>query len=72
MTWSGLADAALLPLLVLLEASPTPVPVNPPASSGFAYATVLGGFFGVGLICLLWYLLNLKPKPRQPYSGPND
>ena len=72
MSWSAFAGAALLPLLVLLEASPTPVPVNPPQSSGFAYATVLGGFFGVGLICLLWYLLNLKPKPRQPYSGPND
>ena len=67
-----LSGAVLLPLLVLLDASPTPVRVNPPESSGFAYATVLGGFFGVGLLCLLWFLLNLKPKRRQPYDGPND
>nr|WP_294690847.1 hypothetical protein [uncultured Friedmanniella sp.] len=67
-----LVGAVLLPLLVLLETSPTPVAVNPPQGSGFAYATVLGGFFGVGLLCLLWFLLNLKPKRREPYRGPND
>lgn len=67
-----LGGAVLLPLLVLLETSPTPVEFDPPASSGFAYATVLGGIFGVGLLCLLWFLLNLKPKRRQPYRGPND
>ncbi len=68
--WLQLLGA--VPLLVLLEVSPTPVPASPPASSGFAYATVLGGFFGVGLLCLLWFLLSLKPKRHQPYSGPND
>jgi len=61
----------LLPLLVPLV-SPTPVPVHPAQGAGFAYATVLGGFFGVGLIVLLWVLLNLKPRRRQPYSGPHD
>ena len=72
MSGLALAWAAVLPLLVLLEASPTPVVVYPTQSSGFAYATVLGGIFGVGLLCLLWFLLNLKPKRRQPYRGPND
>ena len=63
---------ALLPLLVLLEASPSPVAVYPPEDSGFAYATVLGGFFAVGLLSLIYFLLNLKPKRREPYRGPND
>ena len=61
-----------LPLLVLLEATPSPVPVHPTQDSGFAYATVLGGFFGVALLSLIYFLLNLKPKRRQPYTGPND
>lgn len=72
MTGLVLDLVALVPLLVPLETTATPVPVHPPASSGFAYATVLGGFFGVGLIMLLYVLINLKPKPRQPYRGPND
>jgi len=63
---------ALLPLLVPLDATSSPVPVHPPADTGFAYLTLLGGFFGLGLIMLLWVLLNLKPKRRQPYTGPND
>ena len=62
----------LLPLLVPLDATASPVPVHPPADSGFAYLTLLGGFFGVGLIMTLYILLNLKPKRRQPYTGPND
>jgi len=62
----------LLPLLVPLDATASPVPVQPTQSSGFAYATLLGGFFGVGLIVLLWVLLHLKPKRREPYTGPND
>lgn len=64
--------AALLPLLVLLDVSPSPVPVNPQQSSGFAYATVLGGFFAVALLSLVYFLLNLKPKRAKPYTGPND
>ena len=67
-----LVSTVLLPLLVLLEATPSPVTVHPPQDSGFAYATVLGGFFGVGLLSLIYFLLNLKPKRRQPYTGPND
>ena len=63
---------ALLPVLVTLEVTASPVPVHPPQDSGIAYLTVLGGFFGVGLIMLLWVLLNLKPKRREPYTGPND
>ena len=69
---AGLLVGTLLPLLVPLDATPSPVAVHPPASSGFAYATLLGGFFGVGLIVLLWVLLHLRPRPRQPYTGPND
>ena len=72
MTALELAWAAVLPLLVLLEASPTPVVVYPSQSSGFAYTTVLGGIFGVGLLSLIYFLLNLKPKRRDPYRGPND
>jgi len=72
MSWAALAVGVLLTWLVPLDASPTPVPVYPPQTSGFAGATVLGGFFGVGLIVLLWVLLHLKPKRREPYTGPND
>jgi hypothetical protein len=68
----ALGVLSLTPLLVLLEASPTPVPVRPTQGSGFAYATVLGGFFAVGLLSLIYFLLNLKPKRREPYRGPND
>jgi hypothetical protein len=72
MSLAALALGTLLPLLLPLDATPSPVAVHPPAGSGFAYATLLGGFFGVGLIVLLWVLLHLKPKPRQPYTGRND
>lgn len=67
-----LASTLLLPLLALLEVSPSPVAVHPPQDSGFAYATVLGGFFGVALLSLIYFLLNLKPKRRAPYTGPHD
>jgi hypothetical protein len=63
----------LVSLLVPLDATSSPAPVHPPASSGFAYTTLFGGFFGVGLIVLLWVLLHLKPKrPPEPYMGPHD
>jgi hypothetical protein len=71
VTGGALVVGTLLPLLVPL-ASPSPGPVHPTESAGFAYATILGGFFGVGLIVLLWVLLNLKPRRRQPYTGPHD
>ncbi len=69
---AGLGAALLLPLLVLLEGSPSPVAVHPPQDSGFAYASVLGGFFAVGLLSLIYFLLNLKPKRHRPHDGPND
>jgi hypothetical protein len=69
---AALVVGTLVPFLVPLDATPSPVAVHPPASSGFAYATLLGGFFGVGLIVLLWVLLHLKPRRREPYAGPND
>jgi hypothetical protein len=69
---AALVVGTLVPLLVPLDATPSPVAVHPPASSGFAYATIFGGFFGVGLIVLLWVLLHLKPKRRPPYTGLND
>jgi len=54
------------------EATPSPR-MYPDRSSGFAAATLLGGFFGLGLLVLLWVLLSLKPKRApQPYDGPND
>ncbi|GAA1436604.1 hypothetical protein GCM10009616_36880 [Microlunatus lacustris] len=69
---TALVQAGLQPLFLLLEASPSPVAVYPPEDSGFAYATVVGGFFAVGLLSLIYFLLNLKPKRREPYRGPND
>jgi len=71
MSWTALALGTLT-ALVPLDVTASPVPVNPPQSSGFAYLTLLGGFFGVALIMLLYVLVNLKPKRRQPYRGPND
>jgi uncharacterized membrane protein len=71
MSWSALAVGTVV-ALVPLDTTATPVPVNPPQDAGFAYLTLLGGFFGVGLIMLLYVLVNLKPKRRQPYRGPND
>ena len=59
------------PLLMPLDATPSPQPVYPPQSSGIA-SDLVGGFFAVGLLMLLYYLLNLKPKRHQPYEGPND
>jgi hypothetical protein len=60
-----------VPLLLPLDATPTPQPVYPPQSSGIA-SDLVGGFFAVGLLMLLYYLLNLKPKRHDPYQGPND
>ena len=71
MSWSALALGTLVALLPL-ETTASPVPVRPTEDAGFAYLTLLGGFFGVGLIMVLYILVNLKPKRRQPYSGPND
>lgn len=73
MALAAAVVGVLVGLLPLLAPDASPEPVMPPeASSGFAYATLLGGFFGLGLLVLLWVLLNLKPKRQQPYTGPND
>lgn len=61
----------LIPLVLPAEATASPAPVYPPQSSGVA-SDLVGGFFAVGLLMLLYYLLNLKPKRRDPYQGPND
>ena len=53
------------------DPSTSPAPVYPTQSSGFA-ANVVGGFFALGLLVLVWVLLHLKPKRREPYRGPND
>lgn len=53
----------LIPLDVPL--SPSPVPVNPTRSNGFA-AGIVGGFFGLGLLVLCAILLSLKPRRSQP------
>lgn len=59
---------ALVPLDLLplhAPASPSAVPVAPMGSNGFA-AGILGGVFGLGLICLAAFLLGLKPRRAQP------
>lgn len=61
----------VVPLVLPGEATATPTPVYPPQSSGIA-SDLVGGFFAVGLLMLLYYLLNLKPKRHEPYEGPND
>jgi hypothetical protein len=59
------------PMLLPLDATPSPHPEYPQQSSGIA-SDLVGGFFAVGLLMLLYYLLNLKPKRHEPYEGPND
>lgn len=62
----------LVPMVLPTDAStPTPQPVYPPQTSGIA-SDLVGGFFAVGLLMLVYFLLNLKPKRHEPYSGPND
>lgn len=60
-----------VPLLVPMDATASPQPEYPAQSSGIA-SDLVGGFFAVGLLMLLYYLLNLKPKRHEPYEGPND
>ena len=52
-----------LPLDV--TASPGPRPVYPNQGQGFA-AYLVGGFFGIGILMLMMFLLNLKPKRADP------
>lgn len=60
-----------MPMLLPLDATASPQPEYPAQSSGIA-SDLVGGFFAVGLLMLLYYLLNLKPKRHEPYEGPND
>lgn len=61
----------VLPMLLPTDATATPQPVYPPQSSGIA-SDLVGGFFAVGLLMVVYILLNLKPKRHRPYDGPND
>ena len=58
--------------LIPLDATPTAVqnPVSPSGQgNGFA-ASILGGFFGLGLIVLAAVLTSLKPKRPDPRDNP--
>lgn len=60
--------------LVPLDATPTTTAVQNPVSptgqgNGFA-ASILGGFFGLGLIVLAAVLITLKPKRPDPRDNP--
>ena len=57
--------------MVPLEATPPAVaPVSPGGrGNGFA-ASILGAFFGLGLIILAAVLISLKPKRHDPRDEP--
>lgn len=60
--------------LVPLDATPTPTGIQNPVSpsgqgNGFA-ASILGGFFGLGLIVLAAVLISMKPRRRDPRDTP--
>jgi hypothetical protein len=66
----------LVTLLTLVPLDATPVatavqnPVSPTGQgNGFA-ASILGGFFGLGLIILAAVLISLKPKRHDPRDTP--
>jgi hypothetical protein len=66
----------LVTLLTLVPLDATPVatavqnPVSPSGQgNGFA-ASILGGFFGLGLIILAAVLICLKPKRHDPRDTP--
>lgn len=54
---------ALVPMDAPVSSSA--VPVAPMGSNGFP-AGILGGLFGLGIICLAAFLLGLKPRRAQP------
>jgi hypothetical protein len=51
--------------LIPLDATASPVPVYPPQSSGMA-ASLIGGFFGLGIVVLAAILLGTKPRRARP------
>ena len=60
--------------LVPLDATPVATAIQDPVSpdgrgNGFA-ASILGGFFGLGLIVLAAVLTSLKPKRTDPRDNP--
>jgi hypothetical protein len=60
--------------LVPLDATPIATAVQEPVSpsgqgNGFA-ASILGGFFGLGLIVLAAVLVSLRPKRHDPRDNP--
>ncbi|GAA3554830.1 hypothetical protein GCM10022197_07480 [Microlunatus spumicola] len=60
--------------LVPLDATPAATGIQDPVSptgqgNGFA-ASILGGFFGLGLIVLAAVLISMKPKRRDPRDNP--
>jgi hypothetical protein len=60
--------------LVPLDATPIATAVQEPVSpggrgNGFA-ASILGGFFGLGLIVLAAVFISLKPKRHDPRDNP--
>ena len=48
-----------------LDVTTSPAPVYPTRSNGMA-ASLIGGFFGLGIIVLAAILLGLKPKRARP------
>lgn len=59
--------------LVPLDATPVPTVQNPVSpngqGNGFA-ASIVGGFFGLGLIVLAAVFISMKPKRRDPRDNP--
>jgi hypothetical protein len=52
-------------MLIPLDVTASPVPVYPSRSSGMA-ASLIGGFFGLGLVVLAAILLGTKPRRARP------
>ena len=48
-----------------MEITATPTPVYPQQGNGLA-ASLVGGFFGLGILVLAAILLSLKPRRARP------
>jgi len=51
--------------LIPLDVTTSPAPVYPSRGNGMA-ASLIGGFFGLGIIVLAAILMGLKPKRARP------
>jgi hypothetical protein len=51
--------------LIPFDVTGSPAPVYPSRSNGLA-ASLVGGFFGLGIIVLAAILLSLKPRRARP------